>query len=116
MLGNKKTIGGFNLLAIDNTRKTVAVTVDNNLYVVKLNDLVNFEWSKSIINQIVTKEQLECCTIKLPFNSHLISVSANGFGNKLLVSGCENANQSPIILFYDLYNLNENVRFNDAIC
>lgn len=97
-------------VAVDNSAGQVFVAHNNNITVVAVSQLLDFTFTKSIINEFV--ERYERFTIAVNFSIHFISISAKGFGTKLAVCA---QNGSPFIVFFDLgsvYSSKSNVRLN----
>lgn len=97
---------GIQCVSIDNSNETVFVANDDQLMVISIHNLLNFVWNKSSLNEII--DTFEHFSIGLNFYSHLITVSAKGFGSKLAVCGSHasrDENESPFIAFYDLKSI-----------
>ena len=103
---SSKDIAGFETISVDNNQSILFVLNGNKIFVIKLNDLLAFDWNKSVVNEI--SDKFNHFSIDFNFSPHLVSVSGKGFGNKLAICGTDGQNQSPFILFYDLNDIYRN--------
>ncbi|XP_074595000.1 uncharacterized protein LOC141850316 [Brevipalpus obovatus] len=86
----------INNVCISHAHQVAFVAFNNVLRVIKLPVILDFEWSKNVINQVA--ENYLCFDVQLPFIPSLLSVSG-GKNDHLLVFG-QDANRS---LCGDLY-------------
>lgn len=105
---------GSNLVVADNFNNLlIAVSSNNELSVIDTKILVDFEWTRATVNECLTN--FDKFLLKLEtFDIHYLSISANGYGSKLIVCAVENGNTSPSLLTYDLSHLailKEKVKF-----
>ncbi|XP_054169165.1 nuclear pore complex protein 14-like [Oppia nitens] len=97
---------GLKCLSVDNNLQQVFVANDTNLSVISFDTLLSYEWNKSVINELC--QEFAYFSIPLIIRPNLISVSSNGFGNKIVICGTDGQNESPIVLFYGLSDIYKN--------
>ncbi|XP_015786627.1 nuclear pore complex protein Nup214 isoform X1 [Tetranychus urticae] len=87
----------INNVAISHNHQVIFAAYENAFKVIKISTLLDFEWSKNVVNQIV--DSYPSIEIRLSFKPFLLSVSG-GSNNLLLVLGQNSSNNLSGDIYY----------------